>query len=171
MRFAAKAIARAIVIGLMASGIAAGQSGTGAIAGIVRDASGGAVPGALVVATNERSAIAIETVTMDNAESANEYGNSGSYMDAYHRELDWARSASDVPDHFVMSVLYEVPSRVRNRFVSALRSGMAHRDRRASVRTAVHGRDEREHDQRVPGRAAAAQSHRRPDAPRRRAHD
>src|SRR5262249_46314659 len=46
---------------------------------------------------------------MDNAESANEYGNSGSYMDAYHRDLDWARSASDVPHHFVMSLLYEIP--------------------------------------------------------------
>jgi hypothetical protein len=47
---------------------------------------------------------------LDNVESANEYGNTGSYMDAYHRNLDWARSASDVPDHFVMSVLYAVPS-------------------------------------------------------------
>ena len=45
---------------------------------------------------------------MDDAESANEYGSTGSYMDAYHRELDWARSASDVPDHLVVTVLYEV---------------------------------------------------------------
>ena len=27
---------------------------------------------------------------MDDAEAANEYGMTGSYMDAYHRELDWA---------------------------------------------------------------------------------
>jgi hypothetical protein len=45
---------------------------------------------------------------MDDAESANEYGSTGSYMDAYHRELDWARSASDVPDHLVVTMLYEV---------------------------------------------------------------
>ena len=45
---------------------------------------------------------------MDDAESANEYGSTGSYMDAYHRELDWARSASDVPDHLVVTLLYEV---------------------------------------------------------------
>ena len=60
---------------------------------------------------------------MDNAESANEYGNSGSYMDAYHRDLDWARSASDVPHHFVMSLLYEIPFQPRNPFASALVSG------------------------------------------------
>ena len=46
---------------------------------------------------------------MDDAESANEYGSTGSYMDAYHRDRDWARSASDVPNHLVMTVLYEVP--------------------------------------------------------------
>jgi len=50
---------------------------------------------------------------MDDAESANEYANiagvnAASYMDAYHRNLDWARSASDVPNHFVLTVLYEV---------------------------------------------------------------
>jgi hypothetical protein len=47
---------------------------------------------------------------MDDAESANEYGVTGSYMDQYHRQLDWARSATDVPDHFVLTVMYEVPS-------------------------------------------------------------
>ena len=46
---------------------------------------------------------------LDNVESANEYGSTGSYMDAYHRNLDWARSASDVPDHVVLTLLYEVP--------------------------------------------------------------
>jgi carboxypeptidase family protein/TonB-dependent receptor-like protein len=47
---------------------------------------------------------------LDDAESANEYGSTGSYMDAYHRNLDYARSASDVPHHFVLTVLYEVPA-------------------------------------------------------------
>jgi len=45
----------------------------------------------------------------DDAESANEYGSTGSYMDQYRRDLDWARSASDVPDQFVATVLLEVP--------------------------------------------------------------
>ena len=47
---------------------------------------------------------------MDDAEAANEYGVTGSYMDAYHRELDWARSATDVPHHVVVTVMYEVPA-------------------------------------------------------------
>jgi hypothetical protein len=46
---------------------------------------------------------------MDDAESSNEYGAPGSYMDAYHRELDWGFSGSDVPHHFVITTLYEVP--------------------------------------------------------------
>ena len=36
---------------------------------------------------------------MDNAESANEYGITGSYMDAYHRDLEGR--AQRVPHHFV----------------------------------------------------------------------
>jgi hypothetical protein len=47
---------------------------------------------------------------MDDVESANEYGATGSYMDQYHRRGDWARSASDVPDHFVLTAMYEVPA-------------------------------------------------------------
>lgn len=46
---------------------------------------------------------------MDDAESQNEYGAVGSYMDAYHRELDWAISGTDVPHHLVVTVLYEIP--------------------------------------------------------------
>jgi hypothetical protein len=56
---------------------------------------------------------------MDDAESANEYGSSGSYMDAYHRALDWAASASDVPHHVVVTVLYEVPAVWRHRYLNA----------------------------------------------------
>src|SRR5204862_8261468 len=40
---------------------------------------------------------------LDDVESASEYGVTGSYMDQYHRTLDWARSASDVPDHLVLT--------------------------------------------------------------------
>jgi Carboxypeptidase regulatory-like domain/TonB-dependent Receptor Plug Domain/TonB dependent receptor len=57
---------------------------------------------------------------MDDAESSNDYGMTGSYMDAYHRELDWALSGSDVPDHFVMSVLYEVPQLVDGPLLDAV---------------------------------------------------
>ena len=60
---------------------------------------------------------------MDDVESANEYGNTGSYMDAYNRQLDWARSASDVPHHFVLTVLYEVPTFTRKPYVNAVLAG------------------------------------------------
>jgi len=60
---------------------------------------------------------------MDNVESANEYGLTGSYMDAYHRNLDWAASASDVPNHFVMAVLYDVRPFTANRYVNAALAG------------------------------------------------
>jgi hypothetical protein len=60
---------------------------------------------------------------LDDVESANEYGNSGSYMDAYHRGLDWARSASDVPNHFVVSTLYEVPRLPGHSYINAVLGG------------------------------------------------
>jgi hypothetical protein len=57
---------------------------------------------------------------LDDVESANEYGDTGSYMDAYQRARDWARSATDVPDHFVASVLYEMPRFGGNAYVTAV---------------------------------------------------
>jgi outer membrane receptor protein involved in Fe transport len=45
---------------------------------------------------------------LDDAESSNEYGNTGSYMDASRRDLDWGRSATDVPHHVLLTVLYHV---------------------------------------------------------------
>jgi len=56
----------------------------------------------------------------DDAESANEYGNTGGYMDAYHRSLDWPASASDVPHHVLASVLYEVQPFTGHRLVDAV---------------------------------------------------
>jgi hypothetical protein len=44
-------------------------------------------------------------------------------MDAYHRDLDWAASASDVPHHFVLTVLYEVRNVTRIPFVNAVLGG------------------------------------------------
>jgi carboxypeptidase family protein/TonB-dependent receptor-like protein len=55
----------------------------------------------------------------DDVTSTDEYGSLVSYMDAYHRELDWARSGSDVPHHFVATVLYEVHPFTRNPIVNA----------------------------------------------------
>jgi hypothetical protein len=62
---------------------------------------------------------------MDDAESANEYANiagvnQASYMDAYRRNLDWSRSASDVPNHLVLTVLYEVQPFTGNRYLDAV---------------------------------------------------
>jgi hypothetical protein len=56
---------------------------------------------------------------LDDVESANEYGSTGSYMNQYDRGLDWARSASDVPHHMVVTVLYEVKPFSSNRVVNA----------------------------------------------------
>ncbi len=46
---------------------------------------------------------------IDDVEAANEFGNTGSYMDAYHRNLDKGLSGSDVPHRFVGELLYELP--------------------------------------------------------------
>jgi hypothetical protein len=56
---------------------------------------------------------------LDDAESSNEYGSSGSYMDGYHRDRDWASSASDVPHHLVVTVLYETHEIFDNRLLNA----------------------------------------------------
>jgi hypothetical protein len=56
---------------------------------------------------------------LDDVESANEYGNTGSYMDQYHRNLDWGRSGSDVPEHVVVTVLYEIQPLTANRWINA----------------------------------------------------
>src|SRR5262249_11511064 len=45
---------------------------------------------------------------LDDVESANEYGTTGSYMDAYNRRLDKGLSGSDVPQRLVLTLLYEV---------------------------------------------------------------
>jgi hypothetical protein len=45
---------------------------------------------------------------IDDVEAANEFGSTGSYMDAYNRRLDKGRSGSDVPHRMVVTLLYEV---------------------------------------------------------------
>jgi hypothetical protein len=60
---------------------------------------------------------------LDDVESANEYGITGNYMDAYNRRLDKGRSGSDVPHRVLLTVLYEIPSFRGNRFASAALGG------------------------------------------------
>ncbi len=60
---------------------------------------------------------------IDDVESANEYGSTGSYMDAYHRNLDKGLSGSDVPHHVVLTLLYEVPKFKTNRTVNNVAGG------------------------------------------------
>jgi hypothetical protein len=45
---------------------------------------------------------------LDDAASGDEYGDPGSYMDQYNRRLDKGRSGSDVPQHLLITTLYEV---------------------------------------------------------------
>ena len=106
-----------------------------------------------------------EVALLDDAESANEYGSTGSYMDQYHRELDWARSASDVPDHFVADGA--VRSAAVRRADDAERGAAQWRSRAArdaAVRPAVHRDHHGEHDERVSRRSAPAESRRRSGA-------
>jgi hypothetical protein len=56
-------------------------------------------------------------------EAANEYGTTGSYMDAYNRRLDKGPSGSDVPHRVVVEALYEVRKFKGNRAVNALLGG------------------------------------------------
>lgn len=44
---------------------------------------------------------------IDDVEASNEFGATGSYMDAYHRNLDKGLSGSDVPHRFVGELLYD----------------------------------------------------------------
>jgi hypothetical protein len=60
---------------------------------------------------------------LDDVEAANEYGITGSYMDAYNRQLDKGRSGSDVPHRLLLTVLYELPAFGKNRFSRAVLGG------------------------------------------------
>jgi len=62
---------------------------------------------------------------LDDVEAAvgDEYGVTGSYMDAYHRGLDKGLSGSDVPHHFVATLLYEVRGFRGNRILHSALGG------------------------------------------------
>lgn len=57
---------------------------------------------------------------IDDVEAGNEYGSTGSYMDAYNRRLDKGLSGSDVPHHLVVSLLYEIRKFRGKRVTAAL---------------------------------------------------
>src|ERR1039457_46358 len=60
---------------------------------------------------------------IDDVEAANEFGATGSYMDAYNRRLDKGLSGSDVPHHLVVTLLYEVRKFKGNHVVNAALGG------------------------------------------------
>ena len=60
---------------------------------------------------------------LDDVEAANEFGSTGSYMDAYNRRLDKGPSGSDVPHRLVVEALYEVREFKGNRLLNGVLGG------------------------------------------------
>lgn len=60
---------------------------------------------------------------IDDAASANEYGDPGSYMNAYNRRLDKGLSGSDIPHRAIITVLYAVPQFTNHKLVHAALGG------------------------------------------------
>ena len=60
---------------------------------------------------------------IDDVEASQEFGSTGSYMDAYNRRLDKGLSGSDVPQRLVLTALYEVRRFKSNRVVNAALGG------------------------------------------------
>jgi hypothetical protein len=60
---------------------------------------------------------------IDDVEAANEFGTTGSYMDAYNRRLDKGLSGSDVPQRLVVTLLYELPTFKSNHLVNSILGG------------------------------------------------
>src|SRR5579864_425270 len=60
---------------------------------------------------------------IDDVAAANEYGDPASYMDAYNRRLDKSLSGSDVPQHAVLSGLYELRSFKESRLLDKVLGG------------------------------------------------
>lgn len=57
---------------------------------------------------------------LDDVAGADEYGDPGTYMDAYNRRLDKSLSGSDVPHRTVLTGLYQTPAVKTNRTVRFL---------------------------------------------------
>ena len=60
---------------------------------------------------------------IDDVEGSQEFGATGSYMDAYNRRLDKGLSGSDVPQRLVLTVLYELPKFKSNAILNGLVGG------------------------------------------------
>src|SRR5205823_4240917 len=60
---------------------------------------------------------------LDDAAAANEFGDPGSYMDAYNRKLDKGLSGSDIPHRAVVTLLYAVPSIARRPLLNGFMGG------------------------------------------------
>ena len=60
---------------------------------------------------------------LDDAAAANEFGDPGSYMDAYNRKLDKGLSGSDIPHRGVVTLLYAVPSIARRPLLNGFMGG------------------------------------------------
>jgi hypothetical protein len=60
---------------------------------------------------------------LDDVEASNEFGTTGSYMDAYNRRLDKGLSGSDVPHRMVVTLLYELPKFKSHRVVNGVLGG------------------------------------------------
>ncbi len=60
---------------------------------------------------------------LDDAASATDFGDPGSYMDAYNRRLDKGRSGSDLPHRAVITFLYATPHFAAHRIANAALGG------------------------------------------------
>src|ERR1044072_8255608 len=60
---------------------------------------------------------------LDDVEASQEFGATGSYMDAYNRGLDKGLSGSDVPPRLVLTLLYQTPKLSGSRLWSRVLGG------------------------------------------------
>jgi hypothetical protein len=60
---------------------------------------------------------------LDDVEASQEFGSTGSYMDAYNRRLDKGLSGSDVPHRLVVTLLYELRKFKGHRVLNAALGG------------------------------------------------
>jgi hypothetical protein len=60
---------------------------------------------------------------LDDAAAANEFGDPGSYMNAYDRRLDKGRSGSDIPHRAVVTLQYTVPGFAHSRVLDRVAGG------------------------------------------------
>ena len=60
---------------------------------------------------------------LDDVEASQEFGATGSYMDAYNRRLDKGRSGSDVPHRLLLTLLYETPAWTNHKALNAAFGG------------------------------------------------